>query len=558
MALACFATTLVAQEKPVLEDRWVYLSVNFQGDGQLEKALEIAKRAKAAGYNGIMLVDYKFNVLDRVVERYFTHLAAFKKTCEELGLEIIPAVAPFGYSSGILAHNPNLAEALPVADSRMIVEGGFARIEPPKEPLVVGDFEEAKGDQIRGWGFQDNPGKASFVDTAVKHEGKQSLRFENLATNNPPSGNGRISKKIKVDPWRQYHASIWIKTEAFTSASETKVIAIDASGRTLVHSNLGVKPTQDWTLHHAVFNSLENEELTFYCGNWSGRTGKVWFDDVQLHEVAFVNLVRRDDCLLVVKGQNGETYKEGVDFEKVVDPKLGVSPWAGEFDIHHEPPRLKLTAKSKIKNGDRLLVSYFHTVTVYDGQVACELDHPEVWSVLDKQVAGVEKLLHPKRYMLSHDEIRVANWGNAGEKPSRTAGQLLADNMRKTIKLVRETNPQAKLCVWSDMFDPHHNAVKGPYYLVNGTYEGSWEGLEKGMTIINWNSGKPDESLPFFDKLGCRQVLAGYYDADPKAIAGWLAKAKGIPSVRGVMYTTWTDNFSHLEAFAEAAWGGKR
>jgi hypothetical protein len=91
-----------------------------------------------------MLVDYKFNVLDRVVERYFTNLAAFKKTCDELELEIIPAVAPFGYSSGILAHNPNLAEGLPVSKAPLVVEGTVVRVQVPNvQVLIGGNFEDA-------------------------------------------------------------------------------------------------------------------------------------------------------------------------------------------------------------------------------------------------------------------------------------------------------------------------------------------------------------------------------------------------------------------------------
>ncbi len=99
--------------RPELEKRWVYLSVNFQATDQPQPAIAILRRAKQAGYNGVLLTDYKFNVLDRVVDRYFKNLAEFKRVADELELELIPAVAPFGYSSGILAHNPNLAEGLP-------------------------------------------------------------------------------------------------------------------------------------------------------------------------------------------------------------------------------------------------------------------------------------------------------------------------------------------------------------------------------------------------------------------------------------------------------------
>ena len=52
------------------------------------------------------------------------------------------------------------------------------------------------------------------------------------------------------------------------------------------------------------------------------------------------------------------------------------------------------------------------------------------------------------------------------------------------------------------MFDPYHNAVEGPYYLVNGPWTGSWEGLDKDVMVVNWNYGKRDQSLKFFADRG--------------------------------------------------------
>jgi hypothetical protein len=103
------------------------------------------------------------------------------------------------------------------------------------------------------------------------------------------------------------------------------------------------------------------------------------------------------------------------------------------------------------------------------------------------------------------------------------------------------------------MFDPFHNARKD-FYLVNGDLAGSWEGLDKDVVIVNWNSGRPAESLPWFADLGHDQVLAGYYDGPVASIAEWLKAADKLPRQPGAMYTTWQQQYDDLEEFAQHAW----
>ena len=103
-----------------------------------------------------------------------------------------------------------------------------------------------------------------------------------------------------------------------------------------------------------------------------------------------------------------------------------------------------------------------------------------------------------------------------------------------------------------DMFDPFHNAVKGPYYLVNGPWTGAWEGLDKDVVVMNWNHDKRKESLKFFADRGHKQIIAGYYD-DPslRSTREWLESTGDEKSVIGYMYTTWQRDYSQMEAFAK-------
>jgi hypothetical protein len=184
----------------------------------------------------------------------------------------------------------------------------------------------------------------------------------------------------------------------------------------------------------------------------------------------------------------------------------------------------------------------------------CCLSEPKVYEVLRDQVRRVHELLRPKTFFMGHDEIRVANWCRACTERGLTPGALLADNVRRCVKLIRDLNPEAEIVVWSDMFDPHHNAVER-YYLVNGPLTGSWDGLPAGVTVANWNGGKAGQSLKWFAGRGHGQILAGYYDGDLENFRRWDAAARGVSGVRGFLYTTWRHRYDHLEAYGKALMG---
>ena len=78
--------------------------------------------------------------------------------------------------------------------------------------------------------------------------------------------------------------------------------------------------------------------------------------------------------------------------------------------------------------------------------------------------------------------------------------------------------PSAPLYIWSDMFDPYHNAIDD-YYFVEGSIAGSWAGVPSKVTVMNWNLSNLKNSLTWFSGLNSqqptayRQIIAGYYDS---------------------------------------------
>jgi hypothetical protein len=137
-----------------------------------------------------------------------------------------------------------------------------------------------------------------------------------------------------------------------------------------------------------------------------------------------------------------------------------------------------------------------------------------------------------------------------------TPGELLAWNVHQAAAIIRKVRPDAGIWVWSDMFDPMHNAVDH-FYAVNGSLAGSWKGLDKDVGIVNWYGELKGKNCRFFADLGLRQILSGYYDSDNhgEAIAEWLSNTKDVPGIVGAMYTTWEDNYGAMQTWAKKAWG---
>lgn len=526
LLFAALALLLTLSPARALE-RWFYYPTNLLVEKNVDALEPIWKRAAAAGYTHVLLHDSKFSRLGELDARYFKNIERLKKIAAELKLEIVPTMFSIGYSNELLFHDPNLVEALPVKDAPLVVEGGVARLADDAAPtLPGGDFSD-----LKKWSWHD----------------KNVVADNGAARVTDPNGeNARLSQKLKVQPFRQYHVSVRVKTQDFKGTPEVK--ALGANGAQLNWENLGVKSTQDWTEHHAVFNSQQNTEVSLFLGVWGGKTGSLWWKDAKLEEVAFMNLARRPGAPLAITTADGKALVEGRDFEPLKDPLMGTKPWPGEFDTFHAPPQLR----TKLPDGTKLLASYFHAATVYDHQAMICPSEPRTDELLRDQAQRMHKAWGARGYMMSHDEIRVLNWCDACQRRHLTPGQILAENVKRCTAILREVNPGGRVYVWSDMFDPNHNAKRGPYYLVNGSLEGSWEGLDKDVIVLPWYFEKRAESLKFFADRGHRQVIAGYYDAKPERIADWLTAARATPgSVLGVMYTTWRNNFSDLEKFAE-------
>ncbi|HEX8916367.1 MAG TPA: hypothetical protein VF796_28710 [Humisphaera sp.] len=518
----CLASAARAAEPP--KELWLYYPTNLLVDANIDKAKDVWARAAKAGYTHVLLADSKFSRLSLMDKRYFANVERTKKLAAELKLTLVPALFSVGYSNDILSNDPNLAEGLPVRDQPFVVKSGVA--EPVREVAL--------------------PKKPAFADEPIKVDGTVAT----VSPGGPTDRAARLSYKLKVSPFRCYHVSVQIKTDGYKGKPEVKALA---GKRSLQWQNIHVKPTQDWQAYDVVFNSLDNAEVTLYFGDWSYKgVGTLQWKDWRVEEAGLVNVLRREGTPFVVKAADGKPLAEGKDFDPFRDPKTGTVPYAGEYKSWHEPVALKVKG---LADGTKLSVSWYHPAIVYDGQVSACCEDPKFRALLADQAKRMRAMFGDGSFMMSHDEFRTFGWDGPCEASKKTPGQMLAENARYCTGLLKP----AKAYVWNDMFDPFHNAVAGPYYLVNGSWEGAWEGLDKDVVIVNWNNGKRDQSLKFFADRGHQQVIAGYYDVAPDRVAAhtkaWLDSAAKVTGVVGIMYTTWNNDYSQMEKFAEAAKG---
>jgi hypothetical protein len=497
---------------------WLWYNVNLADDQSIARMESVWRRAAAAGYRHVMLTDAKFPRLDLMNETYLANLRRAKALAASLGLEVVPTVFPVGRANGLLFHDLNLIEGLVVRDARFEVQGGVAR--PLTDPPVA------------------IPLKPEFADREVQVA-------NGIATVRDNSAHARFRFALEVAPHRCYHVTVMIRTQDFSGEPKIQALANDVA----IHfpGSLRVKPTQDWTRHDFVFNSLDHEHVVLWFGVWKPAHGTVEWRDWKIEEPGPFNLVRRRSEPFTVTSDEpaarAHPYVEGRDFDPVADPALGKSPSRGEYRGWHEPRLLR----TRLPDGTRLRASWTQAAVVYDKQVACCLSDSATMARLADEAERIRAAWTAHGYLMMHDEIRALGSDQACARRHLTPGQILAANARDCARLLEGST----VYVWNDMFDPYQNAVKN-YHLISGDLSGSWEGLDPSVVIVNWNGDHRDQSLRFFADRGHRQIIAGYYDGRVEDIADWLRSAANVPNVTGVMYTTWQDRYDDLEAFARA------
>ena len=591
-----------------LEERLIFVSSNLENNNpkktDVADVINILNDAKEFCYTGIVLESNILNYLEGIndytdaainssahIDRW-TNLNKVLKHAKSLGLTVYPAAAQFGGSHSILVHNPHLSEGIPVIDAKFIIQKtdrGVEIVNDPEDkfPLINGDFEvddTQKTGGFKGWRASTFKGKSS-LNSAVFSDVKDGSRCLKIV--DPEKfGNGvvNITQRIEnLEMFREYEISVRMKTQNFTRSGKvgTGVSAIrtpvDCSKNSKLQFNSsitfnesnktydGLKANQDWKVFHSTFNTLENDFVVVDIHTVGG-TGTVWIDDLIITPTKFNNVLKRNDTPITIKSKNGvELQNEEKLKDLIVDPLFGRSNW-----IWHQQPAIIIPSNtSGLKPKDKVLITYYTTTGVDNSVPYVSLTHPAVIDLAELQMQQLYTKFNDgdldmfEGYFFSHDEIRVHGWDITSG--NNTPGKNLINNFNALYESAKDIDPKSNILVWSDMFDPFHNAIscedRGyPYYGVNGGWDDITGKLPNDVVIMNWH-GFPNRdrvsSGRYFSDRGHSQILAGFYD-QAFYTRGWLAdmKSNSVKEIKGAMYSTFKNDYSKLEEWANYVWGG--
>jgi hypothetical protein len=561
-------TTTTVPANGIGGERWVRIEGNLLVDN-VDSIMPTVNQAKAAGANTIFFADTKVNLwfASGFKDTWRTKAQDLRDRVRNLGMKFVFQTTPVGYCTPLLFHDPNLTTGYPMVNQPLQVRGG--KLVPIETAQVVnGSFETSTDNRPAGWGFQDLPGQATFIDKSVAKQGSSSFRVTYSASNS--NQQGRIFGTASVQPQQQYALRFWVKTQGLTAGFLGPVVQSPDGKRRLTSQHYSVAAgagrnyisspdnwTTDWVEMVIPFNSGDQRDVNIAFGAWSHRAGTLWVDDVRIESVPTLNVVRRGSLPLSLTS-NGRRLTEGVDVAAIVDPLLGQVNYPGYIETYHQAPSISVPGGSSLKEGDTVLLTGYHAQVTMSGQAGCTWQDPAIFALMKRVHEEAAAIDLADGYVVDLEEVRTGGWepadaqfGTSGASLGAHAARVFADARVATGK---------PIYTWGDMLTPAQNAV-ADFYQVKGTLNGTWTKVPSSSAIVlNWadileTAPPAKESVDHFAALGFSQLIAAYYDRSPaENYAYWQSSLVGKPRIIGSMYTTWLSDYSQLTAFAALWW----
>lgn len=483
--------------------QWNMVGADLSSDAGANRLIAMLKQSKDCGCTHVMMDEGGW-MRNADNPEYLARVAMVKAAANEMKINIVPTVYAFAVATKYLRVDPNLSASLPVKDMPFVVTGKVA--------------------------VPDPAGALDLSDLMTKSE------------------NGTYAKHFKLPEFMYYRVTLRTTRQPEAPSNEPFRASTMDNLRWLTRAYpITQQVGDDWVTTN-TFNTLDGQDLRFRV---TLKDPSI-FKSVKVELAGPLLILRRQMTPLTVTSEDGQTvYEEGKDFKKLVDPTIAAG--STTYAWNHDPANIELTDNSRIKDGQKLKVSFFHAAKCYD-KANMTMEDPAVYPIMEKDVNNCAKVWNPSGFFMHFDEIRIGGWETPGIPP----GKILADMCKRACDVIRKASPNAKIYTWSDMFCPDQNAwstgeegVKN-FFLVRGTWTGSWDGLPKDVIIMNWVGGT--KGANFFGARGQSQILCGYYDKTSTAgmktnINTWIKDTEGVSDILGFMYTQWGTGYGNMKQY---------
>lgn len=537
---------------------------------------ELFIRAAAAGYSGVILYDHNLEALGSplLTPEYVPSLQLVLTSAKSHGLEVMPQIASYGHSEGMLYNDPRMVEAKPATARFVVAPSGkqlLAATPTGHAPSLSNpDFAKtkSKGNRLAGWTVQDAPGLRTFWDRTGGMRGGGSVRMEMGSATNARVGQLNISTPASTTVIARCHVRVDGFDMNHVNPEGVRIQwnfdGMHRCGRTTIDTrNPKFAQFTEVSTTCLVGNATEME---LWMGVWGAQpaSSKVWFSNCSVAIVpgsnGLNNLVRRDGAPFVLKSGD-RLFVEGQDYNPVDNLAPLSTGYFPAFQAEADQPKVTLPPTTRLKPGDNVTIEYYQAGGGGMGNDGACLTCQASEAYLRSNTQKIHELFPNASLFLRYDEMRHMHTCTSCRARANTAGELLAWHVKHAVQVFEEVAAPPRMMVWQDMFDPYANSK--PDYTGSGNTSNSWASLNQTRLIIaNWkhsdngtSEAPMSQSIHFFGRtLGMQQFLCGYYGhgTGAKAAAAQLEAARGVPGVLGMIYGPW----AHDAAPGDAELGG--
>lgn len=315
----------------------------------------------------------------------------------------------------------------------------------------------------------------------------------------------------------------------------------------------------------------------------SDQPGLIEVGDIELRSMhaELINVLDNEETFPGVTSEDGKTvYKNTLDYE-VIDTVI--QEWRGYSFDKIRRTRIKIKPESRLKEGDRVRVSYdvlpleYRAIPNSMYSAASKYTYEE-FSRLFRQLSK----LSPRFIKVAFDEFHGGlNRDSRSIRLGKSNRDLLASYMNTLDRLLRLDEPvttpggyefdgvgmvSTNMMVWDDMLNPWHNGGDALYQVAFGGPVGATGMLPAGDTEMDlsksiWLSvwwyrdedkkGIVERSPDYYRRKGFNYFVSTWYQKE--GIKNWL-KVADPEKVQGLLATTWNGNEAGVKPIACAGW----